>query len=284
MNRTLSFLCPLIVSCLVLGNAAVWGKNLISPSSLVFERTEVIGAEFQLQANQAPVNLILDKITAVTGVILHRTVLPQDPITATCVGSSVKAILDCLFNHKTAMIARYAEDAQAQKNPTDQLKEIWIMGSDYGLDNKQCVTAMHPVSSTDGATQSLESMLTLNAENLDVLLKKAKSTDITERMNAVAGLGRSGEAGNSAIQATLQNALQDVSPQVRAQALNSIVSREGEGAVYALENALHDPDLSVRMMAVDVAGNNKNILEQAMADTSKTVREYAATKLAGLSE
>jgi len=247
--------------------------------TLIFVHTASPGSGYQLQANQAPINQVLDKITAITGVPIHRSVLPQDSVTATCVGSTLKAILDCLFNQQAAMIVRYAKGDQGQ---TGKAEEIWIMGSDYGKANRQCVTASIPLAE-NSKQPSIQDLMTLKAEDVSKLVEMARSSDTSVRLQALAGLGRHGEEGNLAINDVLKAALQDPKAEVRAQALNSWVKREGEGALKQLQDALQDEDPTVRMMVVDVADrSNMALLQQLLSDPSDEVRNYAAVKLAAL--
>lgn len=270
----LVFFCGLIFGMVCARNTHAGGAL-----DLIFIGSASPGAEYQLQANQAPINEVLDKITATTGVPIHRSVLPHDSVTATCAGSTLKAILDCMFNHQAAMIVRYAK-AEGNQGQIGKAEEIWIMGSDYGTANRQCASASMPLPE-NGKPPSIQDLMTLKAEDVGKLLAMARSSDTSERLQALAGLGRHGEEGNLAINATLQAALQDPKAEVRAQALNSWVKREGEGAVKQLQDALQDEDPTVRMMVVDVTDRtNMALLQQLLSDPSDEVRNYAAVKLA----
>jgi len=54
-------------------------------------------------------------------------------------------------------------------------------------------------------------------------------------------------------------------------------------AIAELQEALHDNDASVRLMAVNSIGNNADLLQQALTDSDAKVRELAAMKLESLS-
>jgi HEAT repeat protein len=54
-------------------------------------------------------------------------------------------------------------------------------------------------------------------------------------------------------------------------------------AIAELQEALHDNDASVRLMAVNSIGNNADLLQQALTDSDDKVRKLAAMKLESLS-
>jgi HEAT repeat protein len=76
--------------------------------------------------------------------------------------------------------------------------------------------------------------------------------------------------------------VKDEDPMVRVRALSSLAHREGEGASAALHDAMHDNDKAVRITAVDNAGNDESILQQALTDSDATVRELAKARINGL--
>lgn len=107
----------------------------------------------------------------------------------------------------------------------------------------------------------------------------ASSEDPARRSAAISMLAHEAQDNNKAIHNTLANALSDTHPQVRAQAISSLSNREGKAATPALQQALHDADASVRLMAVSHAGDNPELLMQAVDDTDKTVSSLASMKL-----
>ena len=108
------------------------------------------------------------------------------------------------------------------------------------------------------------------------------SNDPAERADALALLVIKGRAGDADIRKALETALTDKDANVRAQALSSLARREGDGAAAQLQAALQDSDVSVRLMAVDSAGNNPALLQQAVTDRDETVRTLATMKLEAL--
>ncbi len=252
-------------------------------SPLVFVTAANIGGEYQLQANQEPINRVLDKITTLTGIPIHYSLLAQESVTTTCIESTIKDILDCLFNHTAAMVVRYPNEAQNYLHTNPNPAEIWIINTDNTQTARNpCCSPLPLPENSSPSSPSIEDLLSLHPEDFDKMLAMVKSSDPGTRVSAVIGLGGQGEEGNKAIREALQSALQDSNPEVRAQALNSLAKREGEAAVKELTDALQDDDVSVRLMAVDMIGANRALLQQSLVDTSATVRNLAATKLAAL--
>jgi HEAT repeat protein len=120
-------------------------------------------------------------------------------------------------------------------------------------------------------------------DQIDALIERAKSTNPVDRADAISGLLTAGKAGDASIRTVLTEALSDNHSNVRAQAISSLVRREGDGASAELQVALNDSDASVRLMAVDSMGKNTALLQQALVDSDPTVRELAAIRLQSLS-
>jgi hypothetical protein len=284
--------CPQSYQCLILAKvlagvvlllfAWVAWANDSGDKTFNFVRTPYKGAEFQLAAIEIPLNQVLDKIQADTGVPIHYSVLPAGRVTATCVASTLQAILECLFNGKADVIFRFA-DRPASAKAVNKPEEIWVLGTDFGLANKQtatCVaTGLPQLIATAPALTSVQALMTLKPEDVDKLLAAATANDPNERAEAIAKLGKTGEESNPAIHAALATALADKQAEVRVQAVNSLAQREGESASKALQDALQDDDVSVRLMVVSNAGNNTGLLQQALTDSDETVRLFAAKKL-----
>ncbi len=227
------------------------------------------GAEVQLEAHQQPLTQILKKITDTTGIPIHYSVLPQKLITATCVGTTVRQILECLFDKRADLIFRYAKNVSPNR-----LEEVWVLGTNFGAEEK-CTTA-------DIRTHN--PVTNIRAEDgVNKLLKLAKSHDSMQRADAVARLAAEGQTHERSINHALVSALSDKNAEVRAQAVSGLANRDSSDAQAALQNALQDDNASVRLMAVDRAGDNIALLQQALGDNDETVRTYAATKLEAFS-
>lgn len=277
--------CLLLVYSAAVASAAEnsIGKNNNSIRLLI---THDKGSELQLEVRKAPLSDVLNEIMIKTGIQIHYSVLPNELITATCIGPTLKNLLECLFDSKADLVFRYQDSASgntSQRKP----EEIWVLGTDFGSahnQSAQCVQAVIP--ETASIPMQLDSAVPeqSKSETTGKLLEMAKAKDPADRANAISRLGMEGEADNDDIRRTLAFALSDHNAEVRAQAVNSLARREGESAGKELQEALLDSDSSVRLMVVDNAGNNTALLQQALTDSDETVRTYAAMKLAELSK
>ncbi|MFA6162355.1 MAG: HEAT repeat domain-containing protein [Methylobacter sp.] len=239
--------------------------------------TQDDGAELQLEARQLPLPQILKKITEETGVPIHYSVLPKGLVTATCVGTTVKQVLECLFDKKADLIFRYAKNA-SKKVSLNRPEEVWVMGTNFGAEDACTTAGMQTRNSVTGMQAQAG-----DTDGVDKLLELAKTQDPAERADAVALLAAKGQKNDENVNSALVAALSDKNADVRAQAVFGLARRESGDSPAALQNAMQDGDASVRLMAVDNAGDNVALLQQALGDSNETVRTYAAKKLEKLS-
>jgi hypothetical protein len=238
-----------------------------------FAQIQLLGAELQLEAKQAPLVQILKEIADKTGVSIHYSVLPEAPVTATCAGSTVRQIMACLVAGQVGLVA---QDPQQ-----DKPAEFWLLGSSVG--NCQAVTLAPPTSREPVPTNAASSATQLepNQEQSDALLaqlKKAKG--MGSRVEALANLASGGKINDPNVRKAIEDAITDKDAGIRAQAVATMANLDKGGAIGVLGQALQDSDASVRMTAVDNAAGNVELLEQALADADASVRNYAAAKLA----
>jgi hypothetical protein len=86
------------------------------------------GSELQLEVRQMPMVEVLKMLAAKTQVSIHYSVLPEGLVTATCVGSTLKQVLECLLDRKADLIVRYPRNADKSES-NGQLAEAWVLGS-----------------------------------------------------------------------------------------------------------------------------------------------------------
>lgn len=252
---------------------------------LVVKANPSVNTALQVEAKQVDLGKLLDKIALKTGIKLHYSVLPQVPVTATCVGATAKQVLECLLGANVDMAFRYPENkavaAGRQVNP----EEVWILGSSLQAQDNAgngCASSSAAVSSKLAG----ENTSTDNVSPTQQLLRQANAKSVNERADAIANLAVDEGSGNDAsVRTALEKALSDKSAQVRAQAINALAFREGEAAVSGqLQQALQDSDAGVRMMAVDNIESDTALLQQALQDKDATVRDLAQLKLDVLSK
>jgi hypothetical protein len=246
------------------------------------------GSEIQLEVRQMPLAEILDSVARKTQVKIHYSILPEGLVTATCVGSTLKQILECLFDRKADIIVRYRQD-QVKVDRKEQVAEAWILGSRLSSSSStgSCVArssqSANMASLTLRQNEANNKQNTAEQEQSDELLKLAQSKNATERKQAIGGLLAVGDIGDPRVKAALEKALTDQDPDVRAQAISSLGHLEEGGATGAIQEALHDTSADVRLMAVD-SSNDIPLLQQATNDSDETVRSLATLKLESLTQ
>ncbi len=267
-NGKLCIAAALCLSCF----AAVCGADQKSSG----DRTTLIQAgngEWRLEASQASLPKLLDEIAARTGSKLHYTALPEGAVDATCVGSSVRGLLQCLLGSGVDMAFRHAEKASGV-----QADEVWIMGSSLAnlrSISGQCAKVSPPATVNDSGKTGLT----------EQWLRQAIAKDPKQRAQAIAELAGADSAFDGKILATLQNALSDKNALVRAQAIGALASREGGAAIgEQLRQALGDSNAEVRLMAVDNIEQDAVLLQMAAQDTDPAVRGMAEAKLEQLAK
>jgi hypothetical protein len=237
------------------------------------------GAELQLEARQAPLTTVLNTISNKTGLRINYSVLPDELVTATCVGPTVKQIMECLLARKADLVFRYSrQDSKA--DPQEQPVESWVLGAKFGAGQANPIVCSLPGTQQQTLPAATKAKIGLEPDQTDDLVKMASSKIPAERAEAIGRLMAGGREGDLTVRETLEAALSDQDAKVRVQAISSLAHREGAEAVAsALQEALHDSDASVRLTAVDNAGNDVALLKQALTDSDATVRQLAGIRL-----
>ena len=243
--------------------------------------TKDTGVELQLEVRQAPLAEVFASIASKTGVRINYSVLPEELVTATCVGSTVKQVMECLLIGKADLVYRYARQA-SKPDPKRQPEEVWVLGAKFGAVQSNSVVCPSTGNQQQEFPAASNSITGPEPDHTDELLTMARSNNPTERVEAIGRLMSGGRKGDAAVKATLEAALLDPDAQVRVRAISSLAHREGAGAAPALQEALRDSDASVRITAVDNAGSDIALLKQALTDNDSTVRQLAEIKLAPL--
>ena len=240
--------------------------------------------KLQLEVRQMPMVKVLESIAHKTNIPIHYSVLPAGLVTATCVGSGLKPILECLLNRKADLIVRYLSGSSGDDSQ-QEIAEAWILGAriDGVITPVDC-------SATAGKDKGLltfqqnENNVNAEPDQTAVLLKAAQAKDPIARAEAIGNLLAGGRKGDPAVRAALEQALTDKDDNVRAQAISSLAHREGNGAIAAIQEAMHDKSVDVRTMAVDGIIDDVALLQQAINDSDETIRSLAAVKLEALTQ
>lgn len=285
MNLTKARITCLSLSLLIPGIlVAAPSPNRMEEQNIRFFMTEDAGAELQLEARQAPLAQILNRIASQTGVRINYSVLPEGLVTATCVGPTVKQVLECLLARKADLIFRYATLTAKPDSPR-QPAEAWVLGAKFDVDRTNSETCISSEAQQQSMLNRVEAFsIESKPGESEELIRMAKSTNPADRAEAVGRLMAVGRKGDTSVKEALENALSDENATVRARALASLSYREGDDAASALREAIHDKDERVRITAVDRAGDDVGLLQQALTDESETVRNLAAIKLKSISK
>jgi hypothetical protein len=240
------------------------------------------GSELQLEVRQMPMVEVLKMIAAKTQVPIHYSVLPDGLVTATCVGSTLKQVLECLLDRKADLIVRYPRNADKSESK-GQLAEAWVLGSrlDGTVARLDCPLT-DKASSALSLEQSQQALDTKAKPNpSDALLKIAQSKDVAGRADAIGALLNVGNKDDPQIHEMLEAAIHDEDANVRAQAVSTLThwSSDTESISAALGEAIHDDSADVRLMAVDGITDDVGLLQQAVNDSDEVVSSMAAIKL-----
>ncbi|NOU21318.1 MAG: HEAT repeat domain-containing protein [Methyloglobulus sp.] len=244
------------------------------PSSIQITLSKQADAAIRLEARDAPLGQILKAIADKTGVNIHYSVLPEAPVTATCVGANVGQVMDCLVAKQVGLVAH--------KSQKDHPAEFWLLGSSVG--SCQAVTvAASPIQVATEPQPTREEQAQIDQmlqEQVDQLLKQAQSKDPNVRSMAINSLGSLGAKNDPNVDEALRNALTDKDVNVRSQAIAAIAERGGANLEEQLSLALKDKDVSVRLSAVGLAKEDDiGIFQQALNDSDPTVKELAQNRL-----
>ena len=134
------------------------GHVLADQQSIRVIRSEIAGSELQLEVRQASLKQVLDKIAGDTGLVIHYSVLPEGSVTATCAGTTLKQVLECLLDHKADLVFRYP-GASSRSAAQIQPEEVWVLKTKFevspGTANssvyKPVVMQQQTVQTADGA-------------------------------------------------------------------------------------------------------------------------------------
>ncbi len=203
---------------------------------------------------------ILTDFSRQTGVVIHYSVLPPITAQSTCALSSISAWLYCLLGKNANLVFRYEHLPTGQKS--ERVAEVWIVPEPFEDTRPSMVSA-----------EQAEPNLTVT------WFERIRVKNPQQRVDAVADLASQAINNRPELQDALELAFSDPNAEVRVQAIGGLAKLNNERALNVLHSALLDKDVSVRLMAVDNAGNNTALLEQALNDNDESVRSFAALKL-----
>lgn len=237
------------------------------------------GSELQLDAQKASLPQILENLSKKTHIPIHYSALPEGLVSATCVGSTLKKVLECLLAHKVDLAFRESPKAATNSN---EVAEVWITGSSLsGNDstNSDCAGRAERAEKELQALKQKFEAQDSTPDMTDDFLKMSESQKSGDRAAAIGALSSSKRKDDPAVKAVLEKALTDQNAGVRAQAVSTMAQFGGDDVTAILQAALADESVDVRLMAVSSITDNIGLLQQAINDSDETVRTLAGIKL-----
>lgn len=260
--------------------AAELSANSQELQSIKLTKTRSPGAELQLQTRKASLPQIFNEISKTTGTVVHYSVVPQEPVTATCAGSNVTEILTCLLGHQINLVYVDAQNTapDQQQHSARQPAEIWLLGSSLNTCTAGAASIASSLSPDRPDTDSAQAIEATAEEQQLQTLERVREARI--RAQALVSLSNSREVDDDTVAKILQDALSDDDPGVRSKALSGLVRREGPAASDVLQHALlNDSDARVRITALSYIKDDSALFEQALNDSDEQVRILAKMKL-----
>ena len=243
----------------------------------------------ELEVRQAPLVRVIEEISKATGIRSHYSVLPEEPVTATCAGDSLQQVLECLLGSDADVMFRNP-GATARDAARGWPEEFWVLGSSFANgrgkgapDTGRCSAAAGHDSGRSEAIGTVRRDPPL--PDAAGLLEMAAADDPQQRADALSRLVADGGVDEGDLRQVLEQALSDSDAYVRTKAVYGLARLEGQDGITHLQAALQDRDPSVRLMAVDSAGSDARsvaLLEQAVGDDDDVVSALAQAKLESL--
>jgi hypothetical protein len=258
--------------------AATPTKPAVEPAAsanpnIHFSQSKVPGAELQLEVKQATLTDVIEQIATKTNVVIHYSVLPEAPISATCIAGKVQQLMECLVGKQIGVMAHKGDSGK---------DEVWLLGSSVGGCSASSTAANATPAEIAPVPLTPEQQAEADRSRLEYtqsLLQQTKSKNPNERMIAFSNLGDPSN-DNPGIDQALNQALSDKDSNVRIQAVATIAQRRGDDMVEQLTQAMQDKDPNIRISVVSFAGADSGLLQQALGDSDPTVRGMAQTRIA----
>lgn len=248
-----------------------------------------------LHTSQRSFAEVLGAIEKETGIRFHYTIPMAKAVTLSFKDVPVQEALKRLLGREAQLMFRFPEGPSAAGR-AGVPEDVWILGEVSGpIAEVRGPTDKSGASIGEGGVawaQSPEGLApaddsqpdpaTTEQPDIESLMETTRSEDPMRRLQALSTLAGSEHADQGAVDAALDAALTDEDAMVRAQAVQALVMRRGPEATGYLEQALRDPDPSVRIMAlesVDPATHGEDLIKQALSDSDPAVRAMAQAML-----
>jgi hypothetical protein len=250
-----------------------------------------------LHANQRPFAEVLGAIQKETGIRFHYTIPMAEAVTLSFKDVPVQEALKRLLGHEAQFVFRFPEGPSAASR-AGVPEDVWILGkvsgptaevsgptdksaASIGEGGVARVQSPEPLAPADEPQPDADPATT-EQPDIESLIETTQSEDPIQRLQAVSALAGSGQTDQGAVNAALNAALTDENAVVRAQAVQALVRRGGPEATGYLEQALHDQDPGVRIIALESVvptQHGVDLVKQALSDSDPAVRAMAEAML-----
>jgi hypothetical protein len=289
-SRAIALAATSILLCCAEGYAAPKLSNAQPEIAASVKLSGRPGQGLRLEARHARWEQIFLTMRTQIGLDVHYPAVPQCSVSTTCSVPGAKQLVECLFGTNASVIYRYPK-GKHDRDPA----EAWVMSDSSEKDKPTkggelpalCKPGQTPIANAEAKSTVLPEPASTaappNPDSVDGLLILVHSDNLEQRMQALSQLAGNKEANDAEVHAELESALTDKNAAVRAQAVFGYARRDGMTPDRVLHSAMRDPNVSVRLMAIDVAStsdaNGSALLRRALNDGSETVRTLARMKL-----
>lgn len=243
--------------------------NPASPPASRLDLSRQAPAAIRLEARQAPLAQILKQLADETGVKIHYSILPSKPVTATCVGASVKTVIECLLRPRVDLAFRIPRNSAKAAPTRSQVAELWLLPTLVDVDPADSANAAAAAVQAQPVQPRVERIESAEKDRaqLDETLEQAASKDPEQRATALYNMGLMGNHDDPDVKDALRQALTDENANVREQAAASI-------------SQIVDPDLIAALNQQSKTGidavrtTDENTLSQDVALLQKAARKW----------
>jgi len=234
----------LFVSVILLGAAKLHAKEATSVT------IEIVGERVTLQAKEAPLTVILERLAKSAGIVLYMREPLEDRVTVDLTEVTIEDGLQQLLKNQNTLFLydRYPGVPRA----------IYVLGS-------------HPGTIPPGisAWRDLASSAFEPEEDSEVEAYQAEMLKVAQGIEAIdKELREVSELNSPEVSSLLKNLMADQEPGIRITALHWLADRQGS-EIAALTTALKDPDHSVQTAAVEIL-LDRGVDEQAVEKVRET--------------
>ena len=290
----LSLTAPAILATWLAAEAATEGSRDNLPAKLKSDLLNIkrVSVSFRdgllsVEAKQGTWRQVLSGITEQTGIRFHHALPLVGSVTVSFANLPVRQAIERLFSPKADFVFRYGGMALS---PVSLPKEVWIVGEVGGdsaaripdqTNQRLAASASQQNPSGQVADKPMDTT-EVEQHELEQLWEMTKSSNAATRVQGLSVMANGGIGDRDAIRSDLVAALSEQDPEVRSLAVQTLASYGDPETMNHLSEALRDPDLSVRITAVEnvpLKGEGLALLREALTDTDKLIRTSARDRL-----